>query len=481
MRRVLLLSAVLLALAAAPVAAQSERITASVGHDRLDFESGEVVDGLEAQELREEVDRQGNGDGRADPDEVAAYENANSRSFADADQDGCFDDFEFVRLNQRAPRELTELRQTLIGAEGPITSTRSIYRGTIFVFSYPATEGAVRVQLDYSQLDDAFGSVYCATGGADWADMWAAWASGEWGSWGGFGQSPQSPGAMISAPGPGADAPTDSGASAAEADSTTYSIEPLIGYSFDPTTVQPRAARALYDGRGLTADTPEKQDILFNNVVVLDVVGGPIQEPFEDWVETAAVVGAIGTGGVALAGVAAVSTEIGRYKFLKLLMAVPLFTRFDKDEVLEHSTRDQLYQYIQNHPGPSFSDLRRELELSNGTLVHHLRILEAQEFVKVIREGFRTRFYVRGPRVIPQAYLTRTQQAILEAIHGNPGVSQKELAGLVGLPRESVFYHTRKLEQVGKLAVQRDGKWRRYFAKDGEGAGTAVTPVPAPL
>lgn len=189
------------------------------------------------------------------------------------------------------------------------------------------------------------------------------------------------------------------------------------------------------------------------------------------WMEMAAIAGVVGTGGAALGVIATLSTEIGRYKLFKALSVVPLFSRFERDDVLEHNTREQLYQFIRNNPGPSFSDLRRELSLSNGTLVHHLRILEMQEFIKPVRDGFRTRFYLRGPRIVPTTYLTRTQTAILEAIHSNPGVTQKDLAAMLGLPRESVFYHARKLEGVGKLRVSKEGKWRRYFP-----AETAMTP-----
>lgn len=197
------------------------------------------------------------------------------------------------------------------------------------------------------------------------------------------------------------------------------------------------------------------------------------------WVQGAAILGLVGTGGVALGILGLVVTEVGRYKLLRALAGIPLFSRFEKDDVLEHNTREQLYQYIRNNPGPSFSDLRRQLDVSNGTLVHHLRILEMQEFVKPVRDGFRTRFYIRGPRVTVTQYLTRTQQAILEAIQANPGVTQKELAGLLGLPRESVFYHTRKLEGVGKLRVAKEGKWKRYFPTEADHPTDAAGAAPA--
>lgn len=173
-----------------------------------------------------------------------------------------------------------------------------------------------------------------------------------------------------------------------------------------------------------------------------------------------AIGGGIGVGVLAMGFVA---TEFGRFKALSGLAGLGLFSRLEKDDVLAHEKREQVYQFIKDNPGPSFSDILRELELSNGTLVHHLRILEAQEFVKAHRDGFRTRFYLRGPKVVPSAYLTRTQQQILDAIGAHPGVTQKELSGVLRLPREAVSYHTKRLAAQGQLQVRQEGKWRRYW------------------
>lgn len=189
---------------------------------------------------------------------------------------------------------------------------------------------------------------------------------------------------------------------------------------------------------------------------------------------------AIGTGvGVGAIGVAFLLTEFGRVKALSSLAALGLFSRLEKDEVLAHEKREQVYQFIKDNPGPSFSDLLRELEISNGTLVHHLRILEMQEFIKPHRDGFRTRFYLRGPKVVPTAYLTRTQQQILDAIAAQPGVTQKELANVLRIPREAVSYHTKRLAAAGQLQVRQEGKWRRYWRVGQSVAALQPTAQPA--
>lgn len=200
----------------------------------------------------------------------------------------------------------------------------------------------------------------------------------------------------------------------------------------------------------------------------------PIDAEATQWV---AVSGGVG---LSLVAVAFLCTEFGRVKALGGLAALGLFSRLEKDEVLAHEKREQVYQFIKDNPGPSFSDLLRELELSNGTLVHHLRVLEAQEFIKPHRDGVRTRFYLRGPKVVPTAYLTRTQQQILDAIASRPGVTQKGLAGALGLPREAVSYHTKRLAAQGQLQVRQDGKWRRYWRVGPPPAATAqAAPQPA--
>jgi len=232
-------------------------------------------------------------------------------------------------------------------------------------------------------------------------------------------------------------------------------------------SIQPREAAKLRELMGvdnanipqyrLVADTPDEVNLLYAQPLTyrnaLEMQG------LKGWIVGNAYV-LFGAGG-ALGALALVVflTEIGRWK----VSALPFFTRIERDEALEHERRDRLYAFIQENPGRSFSDLKRAFDLSSGTLLHHLRVLESQEFVKVHREGFRTRFYLRGPRVTPEPYLSRTQRALLDLVQANPGLTQKQIAHMLGLPRQSVLYHGRKLQVEGKVAVRTEGRWRRYF------------------
>lgn len=457
-----------------------DRVGLQLGHNRLVMEVRQFLAAADAEAFRHELDAQGNNNGAVSTGEVEAYQRAGTYEF-ESSNTLCMSAFDLVRIEGHQPRQLELARTTVLGAEGPIDSTKDLYETVTFEFVYAkASTSSPKATVAFARYEDSLNAVDCALKllrGPDAEESIVTWS-------GDASESldldlPRSAGAASDSPAP-ASQPASGAAgstSAVRPQRAILSLAPISGYSIDKSSVRPAQALLLWNGRGLVADTAEEHAFLLQNTVEASIRGGP--SLWGAWVQGAAVVGAVGTGGMLLGTVAIAATEVGRYKALKLLAAVPLFSRFEKDEVLDHNRREQLYQYIKNNPGPSFSDLRRILELSNGTLVHHLRILESQEFVKPVRDGFRTRFYVRGPRIVPTTYLTRTQHTILDAIQSNPGVTQKQLSQILGLPRESLFYHTRKLETVGKLRVAKDGKWRRYFP-NAEAAPTPPGALPTP-
>ncbi len=444
MRRLSLALIGLLLLLAAPLAYGAERLVGAVGYDTLELQVRDSIRSGNAQDLREEIDRRGVRDGTVTAVEVQAYEDDSHFETSSRAAASCFQSFDFLRIAGKAPNSLDEIWLHVEGAEGSTSSTAALTVTAFYVLGYPAEAPDPSVVLDYSSISDLESSLFCAV---SITNAYAFWSS----------------------------IYRDVEISSHDA----FELKARDGHTISANTILPTSIQGLWDGQAIVADSDDDRDALRATPVQFTLLGGPLDED-EDlgaFVKTAAVIGAVGTSGALLGGAAFVSTEFGRYKAFKLLAMIPLFSRFEKDDVLVHNTREQLYQFIRNNPGPSFSDLRRALELSNGTLVHHLRILEMQEFIKPVRDGFRTRFYIRGPRIVPTTYLTRTQMAILESIQTHPGLTQKELAQLLGLPRESVFYHARKLETAGKLRAAKEGKWVRYFPQGGD-AGP-MPPQPA--
>jgi len=155
-------------------------------------------------------------------------------------------------------------------------------------------------------------------------------------------------------------------------------------------------------------------------------------------------------------------TEVGKYGFLSLF--VPLVLKFPRSETLDHFVRGQIYQYIKANPGDHYSSIRRELDLSNGVLAYHLYVLEKQNFVKSQRDGKLKRFYPVD-MMIPQkkgVRLSDLQVKILKKVKKNPTISQGELAGLLGVARQTVNYNIKLMERAGILRSEKRGSTLKY-------------------
>ena len=459
--------AALLALVALSPVASAESIDEVVA---LDVDGDEVVVRMQvtetaddAQDMRLDIDEDfGNQDGTVTLDEVSRY-NAEGTMKFDQDVPECFDGFELAKIDDKVPKRLSLMKGTAEGATGAVTSTAPIKVTASFTFLYPTGRGGShRVEVQFGEMDSFGEAIGCYLG--------TVLGGPEWGGWSGAGPpwgvtASRSNGGYL----PSITSPVDQGRAADQQQGTsagddphTFLITARVGHSIEQASIQPTKVAALWDGMNIRADTRGEQLVLMESIATFTVKSGSagLTGTVKD---VGAYVGFTFMGGGLLVLAAGLATEHGRFQLWKLLFLIPGFTRLEKDEVLEHSKRDELYRFIKQNPGPSFSDLRRELALSNGTLVHHLRILEGQEYVKGVRDGFRTRFYVRGPKIVMESYLTRTQIQLVEAISANPGLTQKELAQLLGLPRESVSYHTKQLAAKGRLAIKQEGKWRRYW------------------
>ncbi|MFO7618845.1 MAG: winged helix-turn-helix transcriptional regulator, partial [Thermoplasmata archaeon] len=158
------------------------------------------------------------------------------------------------------------------------------------------------------------------------------------------------------------------------------------------------------------------------------------------------------------------STEAGKCGLIKLFF-LPLYSRLKKDDLLDHFVRGQIYGYIMSHPGEHYNHIKLKLDVTNGTLSHHLRALEFQGYIKSQRDGTYKRFYPTDMKV-PRTKgikLSDLQLGILDAIRQCPGISQKEIATREGISQQSVSYNLSLLERMGVLDSSRDGVRKKYY------------------
>jgi predicted transcriptional regulator len=163
----------------------------------------------------------------------------------------------------------------------------------------------------------------------------------------------------------------------------------------------------------------------------------------------------------------ALGTEPGKYALFQLFF-VPLYSRIKKDAVLDNFTRGMIYGFIMSNPGVHYNFIKQRLGLNNGSIVYHLTVLERQELIKSEKVGLYKRFYPMGQTLSETGImeLNETQQAMLELVRKEPGLTQHELAGKLGLSSRVVNYHVGLLQRARLVALERDGKVTRCFATE---------------
>ncbi len=185
---------------------------------------------------------------------------------------------------------------------------------------------------------------------------------------------------------------------------------------------------------------------------------------------------------VALVAAALGFSEAGRFQFLLFLL--PLYTRLTRKDIKNDFNRGRIMGYIEANPGVSYTEIMKTLSLSNGTLAYHLQVLEKEKLLVSRREGLYRVFFPRfhsgdkkeettykrffstgtaGVKFRPSAI----QQRIIAVVEGLPGITQVELAGILGTSKQSLNYHIKKLKRAGVLTVKKtEGKARCFIREN---------------
>jgi predicted transcriptional regulator len=153
-------------------------------------------------------------------------------------------------------------------------------------------------------------------------------------------------------------------------------------------------------------------------------------------------------------------------KYSLLMFFVPLFSRLKKEEVLDHETRGMIRGYVMANPGDHFNSIKATLDLKNGTLAHHIHILEREKIIKSVKDGKFRRFFPMGMRISENAYPTKIEMLILDIIRETPGITQKDIGNQLGMSQPTVSYHIAKLKKGKRLRAKKHGMSMRLYLED---------------
>ncbi len=172
-------------------------------------------------------------------------------------------------------------------------------------------------------------------------------------------------------------------------------------------------------------------------------------------------------GGIAwvllVVGIAVVGTllfaasEPGRVALVNAT-AARLYARRPKDEK-DSEIRGAIDGYIRVHPGDTYTDVRRNLDLNDGVVTYHLAKLEKDGRIQSQIRGARKRYYPVGvPMPLENGgELHEIQQRIVRLVAQEPGMPVSMLAEQLGVSSQLALYHVRKLAGSNHLGLERHG------------------------
>lgn len=141
------------------------------------------------------------------------------------------------------------------------------------------------------------------------------------------------------------------------------------------------------------------------------------------------------------------------YWLLPLVKHIPLaamFSRIQRDVVLDHAVRSAILEAVQQEPGIHDRELQRRVDVARGALQHHVRKLLEHGLIVRRREGGFVRYWPPEgtERTVP---LDGTAKRVHELLAEQPGLSQSEVARRLGVSRQAVGKHVVRLRAAGML------------------------------
>ncbi len=183
--------------------------------------------------------------------------------------------------------------------------------------------------------------------------------------------------------------------------------------------------------------------------------------------ETATSTTVIGISGAAFATVALVAYYWPRVSWLTTVGVLPLYSRIEKDELLDHEARKRLFGLVKDDPGIHAHALAEAADLGWGTTVYHLRRLEQNGFVTSERKGRYRRFFpasgfVERTREVLSVLQNDNTNAIAHAVLEDPGLNQSEICEELDISPSLANWHLNQLLDAGLIERERRGRTVHY-------------------
>ena len=134
-------------------------------------------------------------------------------------------------------------------------------------------------------------------------------------------------------------------------------------------------------------------------------------------------------------------------------------------------TVDKVLCFIQDNPGCHLRRIKREIDISMGTVQYHLHKLEKMGRVTSTRRGLYKYYFPAGlfeenEKEILEVLTHETARKILMFIIEQKSPTQTDIVNSVRISARSISWHVGRLIALKMIREIKDGKYKRYQLQD---------------
>ena len=134
-------------------------------------------------------------------------------------------------------------------------------------------------------------------------------------------------------------------------------------------------------------------------------------------------------------------------------------------------TVDRVLCFIQDNPGCHLRRIKREIDISMGTVQYHLHKLEKMGRVTSTRRGLYKYYFPVGlfrenEKEILEVLTHETARKILMFIIEQKNPTQTDIVNSVRISASSISWHVGRLIALKMIREIKDGKYKRYQLQD---------------
>ena len=136
--------------------------------------------------------------------------------------------------------------------------------------------------------------------------------------------------------------------------------------------------------------------------------------------------------------------------------------------LLMNPVRREIFRHLCEFPCDHLSGVSKSLGITPSTTNWHLKKMIERKLIEMKRIDGKTVFF-------PTNMIEESDVGILSLINdekvkhifltikANPGITQKEISGILRLKHQSILWYSTKLIAIGLINIIEDGKYKRYY------------------